>query len=163
MKGKGVCVCLSVRACMWYLTFCIFTGSSWLLCAVAATVASRSHAIRRRTVDVQLLSTVQTTSYTVKVEGIPSAVGKTELEMYFESKKWSGGGEIADLQYDTGKGTATVAYASHFGKSGVEEVDGQNSLGGRRFLFLFHLDRLLGQLLLETSSLQCWSCFKDFL
>ena len=83
---------------------------------VAAGVACRVHNVRKCPVSTRLVSELSPPTSSILVEEIPLAVGKEELEMYFESKKRSGGSEIADIAYDTEKQVAVVTFTSTYGK-----------------------------------------------
>ena len=53
---------------------------------------------------------------TIVVEDIPPNTPKQMLQMFFEQKKFSGGGDIKELTFDADSGTATIKFASEDGK-----------------------------------------------
>ena len=50
---------------------------------------------------------------TIEVKGICKQTSRDTLENYFSSKRR--GGEISDIQYDKGEGTAFVTFERHEG------------------------------------------------
>ena len=53
---------------------------------------------------------------TVRVTGLKPTLSKDILEVYFESKKRSGGGDIEDIVIMTGKGEALITFEEPEGK-----------------------------------------------
>ena len=54
--------------------------------------------------------------YTVVVQNIPPGLDEEDLELYFQSNKYSGGGEMAKFTFNTGSTEAIMVYKDHAGK-----------------------------------------------
>eukprot|EP00117_Sycon_ciliatum_P036135 scpid18458/ scgid27251/ len=76
------------------------------------SVTCRAHSIRDQAVTVQRERSPLQRKACLDVSGIPSEVGYDELEMYFESKKRSGGGDVSKLEYRPGTGIASIQYST---------------------------------------------------
>ena len=81
---------------------------------LAAAVCGQSHTLRKHPIPVELCVPASEPSGgpCLLVSGIPSSVSQEELEMYFESEKKSGGGEVTELVCNNADGTAAVVFES---------------------------------------------------
>lgn len=55
-------------------------------------------------------------SAAVEIRNIPKSMDKNKLYLFFENKKRSGGGDIADLNFDEARCTAVVTFTDPDGK-----------------------------------------------
>ena len=58
----------------------------------------------------------------IRVEGIPASMKEEILLQLFENKRRSGGGEITDVKYSQGSGTAVITFADPAGRLATKPV-----------------------------------------
>ena len=87
---------------------------------LAAAVCGQSHTLRKHPVELCVPASEPSGGPCLLVSGIPSSVSQEELEMYFESKKKSGGGEVTELVCNNVDGTAAIVFESRNSKVAVK-------------------------------------------
>lgn len=58
----------------------------------------------------------------VEIRNIPKSMDKSKLHLFFENKKRSGGGDIAELKFDEARCTAVVTFSDPDGKRNVLDI-----------------------------------------
>ncbi|XP_033098360.1 protein mono-ADP-ribosyltransferase PARP14-like [Anneissia japonica] len=77
---------------------------------VAQNVCSKSHKIEGQTLEVSLIEETGPAQNTIEVSGFPTSIGEDTLEMYFESKRRSGGGDIKESNMNEDKTKFTIKF-----------------------------------------------------